>query len=293
MHNKLLGVMVNWILFGILSMQFYLYYIAFPKDHRALKFIVCAQLLLETAQTGMFTHDIIQHFTLGYTDPAGLNEVGTLWLSITLVIGLIAFINQGFYCYRIGVLTKSKYAVVLISMLSLAQLAAAIAITVQEQPVKMLTTLLSQNTTLTAIGIWGGCSLACNIVIAVIMTYHLKTRDTGFQNTHNILIRLIILSIETGCVTALSTGIPLVLVYLPGPPPYYTAAGALVSKTYSNSMMAILNSRINPVSNAPGSPLWNELVKPIGSIVGGTQGIVFCRDIEAEFSSSGTTSTAP
>lgn len=78
-----------------------------------------------------------------------------------------------------------------------------------------------------------------------------------------------------------------------GPPPYYTAAGSLVSKTYLNSMMAILNSRIKLVSNAPTfeAPFWNELVKPIGSRIGGTQGIGFCRDGETEFSSS-STSTA-
>lgn len=93
---------------------------------------------------------------------------------------------------------------------------------------------------------------------------------------------------------ALSAGVPLVLVYLPGPPPYYTLAGSVVSKTYSNSMMAVLNSRVKPISNAPTfrAPLWNELVKPIGSMTEGTQGIVFCRDSETEFSSSGTSSTA-
>ncbi|KJA27692.1 hypothetical protein HYPSUDRAFT_34813 [Hypholoma sublateritium FD-334 SS-4] len=295
--SLLLGMMANWILFGVLVVQFYLYYISFPKDYRAVKLVVCAQLLLETTQTVMFTRDIVQHFTQAYTDPAGLNEVGTLWLSITLMIGLIAFITQGFYCYRVGVLTKSKYAVALIGMLSLAQLSAAISASVLEERAVLLTTLLSQNATLTAIGIWGGCSLACDIVIATIMTYHLRRWDTRLGNTHSMIVRLVRLSVETGCLTALSAGVLLVLVYLPGPPPYYTAAGSLVSKTYSNSMMAILNSRIKPVSNAPAfeAPLWNELVNPNGTQarVGGTQGIVFCRDRETEFSASSSSNTAP
>ncbi len=90
------------------------------------------------------------------------------------------------------------------------------------------------------------------------------------------------MSIETGCVTgtyvdyflrvysaeywisaelALSAAIVLILVYLPGRPPYYGAAATVVAKIYSNSMMTILNSRIQPVSNVFASPLWNELVK--------------------------------
>ncbi len=49
---------------------------------------------------------------------------------------------------------------------------------------------------------------------------------------------------------ALSTGFVLILVYLPGHPPYYAAAASIEAKIYSNSMMAMLNSRIKPVSNA-------------------------------------------
>ena len=63
---------------------------------------------------------------------------------------------------------------------------------------------------------------------------------------------------------ALSAAIVLILVYLPGRPPYYGAAATVVAKIYSNSMMTMLNSRIQPASNVPtfASPLWNELVKP-------------------------------
>ncbi|KJA27657.1 hypothetical protein HYPSUDRAFT_1094995 [Hypholoma sublateritium FD-334 SS-4] len=112
----LLGTLAHWMLFGVLLVQVYLYYIAFPKDHRILKLIVFAQLLLETIQTALFTHDMILRFAMAYTTGiSGLNEIGTLWLSVPLIIGLIASITQGFYCYRVAVLTRSKCAVTLIS----------------------------------------------------------------------------------------------------------------------------------------------------------------------------------
>ncbi|KJA27651.1 hypothetical protein HYPSUDRAFT_867045 [Hypholoma sublateritium FD-334 SS-4] len=147
--------MANWILFGILSVQIYLYYVAFPKDYRVIKVIVSAQLLLETIQTATFSHDVIHHFTIVYTRPNAIYDVGTLWISIPLMIGLIAFITQSFYCYRVGVLTRSKCAVALINMLSLAQLAAAISVAVQEKKAILLIRFLSENKTLIAIGIWG------------------------------------------------------------------------------------------------------------------------------------------
>ncbi len=67
----------------------------------------------------------------------------------------------------------------------------------------------------------------------------------------------------------------MLLVFLPGHPPYYAAASVIVAKMYSNSMMAVLNSRVKPVSNASASaaPIWNESVEPVKSInlPGGTQ----------------------
>lgn len=127
------------------------------------------------------------------------------------------------------------------------------------------------------------------------------------------IVRLIRLSIETGCVTgqhiiqfclsahiayvakcqripALSAGVLVVLVFLPGNPPYYAVDSAVVAKIYSNSMMAMLNSRVKPVSNAPASaaPSWNESAKPVGSgsSTGWSQGFVFRRGSERGFHSS-------
>lgn len=77
----------------------------------------------------------------------------------------------------------------------------------------------------------------------------------------------------------------MVLVLLPGHPPYYTAAASIVAKIYSNSMMAMLNSRVKPVSNALAiaAPYWNESAQPIGSFsaIEGVRGIVFRRGSES------------
>ena len=83
-------------------------------------------------------------------------------------------------------------------------------------------------------------------------------------------------------ILALSVGALLVLVSLPGHPPYYIAAASIVAKIYSNAMMANLNSRIKPVSNILefGAPTWNESVQPISSfsLTGTSDVMVFHRD---------------
>ena len=92
---------------------------------------------------------------------------------------------------------------------------------------------------------------------------------------------------------ALSAGAILILLYLPGHPPYCELPASIAAKTYSNSMMAFLNSRIKPVSNTPfETPVWNESVGRISSTVG-DEGIIFRGETEMELSAAGNPLTVP
>ena len=79
-------------------------------------------------------------------------------------------------------------------------------------------------------------------------------------------------------------GAMLVLLFLPGHPHYYELASSITAKTYSNSMMAVLNSRVKAVSNTGTSetPLWNESGQSSGEngVVGRASCIVFRRNSE-------------
>ena len=82
-------------------------------------------------------------------------------------------------------------------------------------------------------------------------------------------------------------GISLALVYLPGHPPYYQIAALILAKTYSNSMIAALNSRVKVVANrhAAALPAWNEAGKLDHLTWRGAGGIEFICE-EATVSSS-------
>ncbi len=104
------------------------------------------------------------------------------------------------------------------------------------------------------------------------------------RNWSVVLLFFIVLLSQHLKIPALTAGTLVTLVLLPRHPGYYVVASAIVAKTYSNSMMAVLNSRVRPVSNASASaaPLWNESVKPITSVswVGTQPGFSFRRDSE-------------
>ena len=147
-----IGTLAHWVLYGVLLVQICkcsercpslygliryqyrgLYYRAFPNDQRLLKQIVLLALVLETIQTIMFTQHVLQAITRGFSNLLLADVVGTLWFSVPLMTGLsmfiltkpivhfteifvVALLTQVFYCYRVAILTQSKFAVAVIIM---------------------------------------------------------------------------------------------------------------------------------------------------------------------------------
>ncbi|KDR82133.1 hypothetical protein GALMADRAFT_44609, partial [Galerina marginata CBS 339.88] len=239
----LIGYILNWGLFGVLSMQVYVYYLAFPNDRAAYKSLVYGAYLLEAAQTFLFTSSAFRTFAFGFGNPSVLDEVDILWFSVPIMSGLVAFISQAFYAYRITVLAQTKYLSGLIMLLACFSLAGSIALGVETKNAVLFSHLLKKDSFTTA-GIWEGGSAACDVLIAASMTYYLKRRDTGIKQTQVLLTKIIRLTIETGSLTAAIAILTLILTFLPGQPTYYQTSVSVLGKVYSNSMMVAFNSRM-------------------------------------------------
>lgn len=56
--------------------------------------IVFLELLLETIQTTAVTQFAFHFFTIGFTNPTILNDVGTEWYSIPLITGFGEFVLE-------------------------------------------------------------------------------------------------------------------------------------------------------------------------------------------------------
>ncbi|KAF9479831.1 hypothetical protein BDN70DRAFT_664704 [Pholiota conissans] len=256
----LIAYMLNWGLYGVLSLQVYLYYLAFPRDRLGNKALVYGTYLLETAQVIIFTANGFQTFAVGFGNPQVLNGVQTFWFAAPMLTGIVAFIAQIFYAYRISVLSQKRHVAALVTLFSLTQLAASFAIGIQVKDAGLFSRLLKRRALIT-VGVWQGSSAACDILIAIAMTYYLKSRDSGIEETHALVTRIIRLTIETGTLTATIAVVSLMLGYLPGQPSYYRTTVSVLAKLYSNSMMVVLNSRMRVVS-ADSISMFHDVALP-------------------------------
>ncbi|KAF8963770.1 hypothetical protein BDZ97DRAFT_2075663 [Flammula alnicola] len=239
----LVGYILNWGLYGVLSMQVYLYYLAFPNDRPRNKALVYGAFLLESAQSFLFMTGAFRSFAKGFGNPQVLDQVDILWFSVPIMSGIVAFVAQSFYAHRISVLAQSKYIAAIIMLFAFIQLAGAIAIGIQAKQAVLFSHFLKTNSFVTA-GIWEGGGAACDIIIAASMSYYLRRRDTGIKETQVLISRIIRLTIETGTLTAAVAIVGLILVFLHGRPTYYQASVSVLGKVYSNSMMVAFNSRM-------------------------------------------------
>ncbi|RDX42206.1 hypothetical protein OH76DRAFT_1318931, partial [Lentinus brumalis] len=234
----LFGHLFNYGLFGVLSVQVYIYYASFPADPKYLKALIYGLFAIECAQVAVATSDAYAVFGAGYGNFEALTGVHLLWMT-PIFSSIVSSSVQCFYAWRIYHLAeKSVYLSVLIVALTQGSGCMASGITVH---------LLGSSDagiqrTRASTTVWLAGSLACDVLIAGSMLFFLSRKKQGLASDA-MLSRIIRLTVETGVLTATIACIDLVL-FLAFPTANYHFAPALVlSKLYSNSFMVLFNNR--------------------------------------------------
>jgi len=250
------GWLLNWGLYGALSAQVFLYYMAFPRDRFHSKALVYGVFLIETVQTVLLLHDGYIMYSARSTGVHEnlLDDLPRFYSerAAPFAGGVVSFIVQIFYAHRLSVLADSTHIFIFIVPTSLVQFAA------------LISTNFDFNLPWIVVMVfWATASVACDVVIAITMTYHLLRRDTQWRDTHRILVGLVRLSLETGIITTISV-IVFVLINIMvtsdiRPLRYISTPFVLLfDKLYANMMMLTLNHRMtafNPRINNPTSEL--------------------------------------
>ncbi|KJA24361.1 hypothetical protein HYPSUDRAFT_183886 [Hypholoma sublateritium FD-334 SS-4] len=246
-----LCVIFNWGLFGVLSTQLYIYYQAFPDDRLLLKTLVYLVFLLEMAQTILITQTGWGLYASGFGNIEAFGMIGDDWISVILLGGLVAFLVQTFYAYRILVLSKSRIVVGSIMLTALTSLVGSLVTSIL-----MAGTGLSNQTGESTkridigLGIWQATASACDVAIAICMTYYIKKLLQGVSSvseTRKVASRILRLIVETGTVTATMSIISLATWYILSAPDqnfYFEVPLSLIAKLYSNTMLVAINSRV-------------------------------------------------
>ncbi|KAK0223781.1 hypothetical protein IW262DRAFT_1458824 [Armillaria fumosa] len=238
----IVGALLNWGLFGTLSVQLYLYYLAFPNDRQFVKCLVYGIYIIEFGQTILVAHDAFAMFGYGFGDMDALTRMNFFWLIGPIMSAVASCVGQVFYAYRIYILSKSRIISIFIICLSLTSSAMAVLIGIWYYKADNITKLSNRKTHI-AVGVSCGAAALCDILIAVCMTYYLMHRTTNIRRTQLLVTKIIRLTIETGTVTAVMALLSFVLFIVSPHRAFFVTTGLIVPKLYANTIYMVLNSR--------------------------------------------------
>ncbi|KAJ7041876.1 hypothetical protein C8F04DRAFT_994141 [Mycena alexandri] len=237
-----IGTIFEWGLLGVLLVQVGIYRSAFPKDSSILKALVWIILFIEILETISNTRDAIRVFGIGWGSPEVVDQVGWAFFSVPIIGSISAGIGQCCFSYRIYLLSHKLYAPALILSLTMVQLGAGIWSGVEICLAKKFSNL--QNTNVRPTALWLGSASLCDLIIVGSTAFYLlRSRSPASKTTNATIYRIVKISVETGLLCALFAIFDLYLFVTYKGTNYHLALCTELSKVYSNSILAILNSR--------------------------------------------------
>ncbi|KAI0749980.1 hypothetical protein C8Q80DRAFT_1232843 [Daedaleopsis nitida] len=238
---QLLGYMFAWGLQGVLSVQCYIYYLYFPKDHLALKALVWGVFIWEWVQMGLVTQTAFDIDVYHYGDIGSLTAFHSTWFSVPVMSAVVSFVVQCYFAWRIWVLSRSRILVGAILFLSFAQMVLGIAGGVTLAIIDANAVEASVNRPIVASGLI--IATVVDVMIAIAMTFLLLRAKSGIKQSDDIVNRLVRLIIETGALTA-SVALLYVVVFMVDTQDLLFECPALIlPKLYSNTLIVSLNNR--------------------------------------------------
>jgi len=248
----LLGHLFNWALFGVLSVQVYIYYLGFPKDRLLPKCLVVFAYILELVQIVLATRDAFRTFGPGWGDMEVLDQVAWIWFSIPVMSSIISFTVQMFFAWRIWILSRKVWIPIAVVIISTIQAVSGIWTGTHAHFIADFTQVEKHDSKTTAV--WLGGTALCDVIITVSMIYYLTTARTGFRATNAILVKIVRVTVETGLVCSTFAILDLSL-FLSFENNYYHMVMCIaLSKLYSNSLLVALNSRVRIVGGRSNGP---------------------------------------
>ncbi|KAF4600477.1 hypothetical protein EYR38_005106 [Pleurotus pulmonarius] len=203
-----IGATVSVFLFGVYTVQLYLYYSHFPKDRWQLKALVACVSALELGHVISVLHYLYTISITWYDHPERLFIHTPIGISIeTLLGGYIACIVQVFFTDRARRLTGAWRTAYFCNLLSLARFA--------------LTTA----------------------VVVYLVTKTLPEFEANWGWTTKLIDRIILMTLQTGLATSMLTLAVMLLFETMTDSYVWVALYMCLARIFSNSLLATLNAR--------------------------------------------------
>ncbi|TBU32702.1 hypothetical protein BD311DRAFT_750574 [Dichomitus squalens] len=241
----LLGVFFSLILYGGILHQAYRYYRTYTTERLGLKTLVSATVLLETGHTAISMYICYRALVTDYGNPASLSNVTRSVDILPALSGLIVALTQSFFLRRAYLFGKQYRPW---ALLVLFPLVAGFGEFSSASTVDGFIGASEPGGTLGLPHPWiitcaSALGVSTDWSLTIILILALRRSRSGIKRTDSMLDTLILYTVTTGLLT--SACMLLVFVFSVATPHnlIYIAFSFLLTKLYTNSFLAALNTR--------------------------------------------------
>ncbi|KIY72933.1 hypothetical protein CYLTODRAFT_485909 [Cylindrobasidium torrendii FP15055 ss-10] len=237
-----IGFAFNLILYGIMIMQTYVYFATYKQDNKWMKLFVILLFSLDTANTAFDFAYLYECFVAHYGDTAYLAKATWVFATDPALTGIIATLVQIFFGWRIKVLTGGYWLAGPVFVLAILGLVGALATAIEAAAIHPVFTEFQSFQSVVIL--WLASESVCDILITAILVLHLacKKKKTGFQQSDDIVDKIIRLTVQTGLITSVCALIDLVT-FLAIPTGIHLIFNFPLAKLYACSLVSSMNSR--------------------------------------------------
>ncbi|EKM82090.1 hypothetical protein AGABI1DRAFT_105442, partial [Agaricus bisporus var. burnettii JB137-S8] len=212
----LIGTVFNLLLFGVMIAQVYFYFTSYARDRLFLKLFVLALFAVDATNSVFNVVFIYVCLVLHFGDADYLKvtnwqfatgdgasfERGRILLNYTrggnvgpTLTAVIALMVQLFFTWRVYVLTRNRLLVVIVGLLALASAVCGCLTTWEVIAIPQFARF--QNFRGIVI-VWLAAAACADIMITIILVWHLQKHKTGFRGSDMVVDRIIRLTVQTG-----------------------------------------------------------------------------------------------
>ncbi|CDO76359.1 hypothetical protein BN946_scf185011.g23 [Trametes cinnabarina] len=263
----LIEVCLACILYGVTTLQTFLYYQTFSEDSRFLKGMVGAVWVMETLHTALCMELVYTYSVTHFGDYDFLGNiywgagasilVGVRYLlpsapnQIQAKLFIKVFISaavHAFYIRRVWIMSSGSIPVTaFISVLALCRFGCGVGSFILSLKITEWAPFRINVSPLVTIALGLGCASAVDVLVALTLSYYIQRGrgkwESGTQESDSRIDTVLIYAVNTGAITAISSVLSVILFATQKKSLVFLGLVEIQSKLYANSFLGSLNVR--------------------------------------------------
>ncbi|KAF9455808.1 hypothetical protein BDZ94DRAFT_1205400 [Collybia nuda] len=237
------GYIVTLVLFGVIIVQFWIYFHD-NNDGWRLRTYVATLFLLDVADT-VCTTQLIHYYLISNFGDVNVLKSHTNLMSINFtIIDTTYFLVHLFFVRRLWKLTKSWYIPFVITLTSTTMLALAISILLEQNLAHLTSNNYERQYIMIELGMLHGLAIISDVLITVGLSWTFSRAPTRFKATRTVIQQLLIFSVTRGIVICLAQVGHIVMYFLnPANMLSWVSLHLALGKLYVLTTLVRLNSR--------------------------------------------------